>query len=865
MIIFSVFIVATIDNTTAQTPDDFSIQLKLIPSTVESGTTQQVVGYVGVIDKNGILAKPSDQVKINLESDNPLVASVPESITLSENTSYQKFQIDTGKTGIAKITAKLNDQMVSKDFRVGETVGNIPSDSKLHILLPTDQIHVNGEMPLSVFFTKDEIPLEVPKDIPISFEYENELLKLQQKKITIEKGTVYGINTITALEETGTAFIRASAQDKKFDVVNNVKVSSVNPSSIKTYVYPDRIAQETERNIEIFVTLRDSEGFPAIATENVPLDIISDNTALSIAIDEAMKNNRPMIKKGEFGYHLTPEYIFPNKPHNYTISVSSSDYGLDSQIFDIVIPLSADDPKAEDKILRLFIPPELPRGAKSIMAYQITAIEDDDDDPPGQRDLNDDEDEDDEEITVRTIDDLSELDEDDEQLGPDNLFPVQADTNYSIMKSALETSSDNLRVTSSNTKIVKIEDSGEIVDNYILPHSSYGKAVISTGQQTGEVTISTSLKGLAVGSTTVKVVNPVEPIDTKIFSPTGQTLVFDRTGKVELFVLPIDPRDRPTNSETGLKYILLPINEIVTVAPQKNFANITLLSKDLAKSNQTEITVTPIGVGSDSNLESTSSFDMISSSSKLNISMPFEKISADKQQIPLVISLTDSFGNPITLSENIEISVESSGNNIVETPNQVTLTAGESFVEALFTVVGNMGETEIIINSNVFESASTAIIVGEDDAFEKRLSIFVDYPLEPLMINLPSEITINIDDEDLNAVDSARVRLIPQEGSAVFPTSVRTDEDGKVSVLFTPGTSPKSTLTIQATKDGYLDDEDVAEFSTISDGSMEGEDLSLVFMLGVSIIIVVVVIIAIIIMRKKRQPEEEYEEYEEEI
>ena len=71
------------------------VELRLSPSHVEVGDSIHSVGYVNLINKNGFLVKPHEDVTVMLSSGNPSIATVPNSITINADENFATFDIIT--------------------------------------------------------------------------------------------------------------------------------------------------------------------------------------------------------------------------------------------------------------------------------------------------------------------------------------------------------------------------------------------------------------------------------------------------------------------------------------------------------------------------------------------------------------------------------------------------------------------------------------------------------------------------------------------------------------------------------------------------------------------------------------------------
>ena len=72
---------------------NYSIYLSISPSNIEEESNADPYGYVYIVNRNGIPITSDFDVEITLTSDDPQIASVPETITFPANASFTKFEI----------------------------------------------------------------------------------------------------------------------------------------------------------------------------------------------------------------------------------------------------------------------------------------------------------------------------------------------------------------------------------------------------------------------------------------------------------------------------------------------------------------------------------------------------------------------------------------------------------------------------------------------------------------------------------------------------------------------------------------------------------------------------------------------------
>ena len=244
---------------------DYSIKLAISPDHLETGVAEHDVGYFFVLSKHGVPITSSYDVPISLSSDDPSIVSVPNKIILKSNEEFVTFPITTTeKSGQTTITATLNGKTTFQKISVGTDETYLPDDLILELHIPTSEIHVNSEMPFSVFLkTFDGSVVRAPNDIPIKFEYEESLASPNSDVLTIKKGDYYAWGIVSAFDKTGNTFLRATYDEVGLDVAKSIKISSTLPTALQLSVYPKMIPAEIDRKLDIFVTERVDVQFAA--------------------------------------------------------------------------------------------------------------------------------------------------------------------------------------------------------------------------------------------------------------------------------------------------------------------------------------------------------------------------------------------------------------------------------------------------------------------------------------------------------------------------------------------------------------------------------------------------------------------------
>ena len=549
----------------------YDVKLAISPSHIESGNESHPIGYVFITNKNGVSITSSEPVDVYLKSDDPKIASVPEKITLPANAEYETFDITAGiLSGETVISATINDKTDFEKIRVGVDQSYLPDDAILQLNLPTKEMHINSAMPFTVFFkTSEGYVVRAPYDIEIELDHESSMASVDSETLTIKKGDYYTWGLIETQKKVGTTFLRAIHDDSGLDTAKSINISSTLPTSLQLTVYPEIIPAEYEREIDIFVGVLDSERNPTKAHKDIPLEFFSNSQyPVGEALDDAMRTEKPTIQKGEFGYHLKQKLHLQNLLKNdIMIGVSSEGYGTSIDTFRTVgQSIELDDTikrsvnqktdfgfevKDYKSTVQVFGPEKIPSNSTAVFTYQITLIEDDEDDDgigsDGKEveihpDCTEESTDSETEKTSNEDDGKHNMELDFEErilytidcMDDEGLYPVQSNEHkYSdgTIKRINVISSDDSKAT-------------VIAAGNIQKSSSFGTAVVSAGQKSGTVIISTSVNGVGTGSFTSEVVNTLEQKEVRIFSPLGDLILFDKNGNFDVFVVALDGSNR---------------------------------------------------------------------------------------------------------------------------------------------------------------------------------------------------------------------------------------------------------------------------------------------------------------------------------
>jgi len=850
LVLATILFTSFISSASAQVlSENVSVEVRLAPSQLEAEQGTHSIGYVNLINRAGVPVKPQVDVTIRLTSAYPDIASVPEFVTIKADELYAMFDVKISDgEGTTAIFANFGGQTVFEELLVGESIGELPDNIVMKIHLPAKEMHVDSEMPFSVFIQdSDGDVIQAPYDITIKFDFENSLVSLNEEEWIIKKGAYYAWGSVSTGELVGTAFVRASQDELNVHTAENIKISSSLPTGLKVNIFPQIIAKELERNIDIIVSLVDSDGFPALAQEDVQLQFFADNTYVGERIDETMDESRSngVIKKGDFSFHFREDLNLNNKGDEITIGASAEGLGIAFDCFAMRTAFTTENPMAENKTMHVFTLEQIPSNSKTVGIYQIGALID-------LPDTEDAEEEDDEPCIDLDRFDVDPNDEDKEV----EFHPILSNENLSS-----EGSYQKINLISSNNLLLNIESAGN-VDSA----TSYGTAVIVIGQETGTATLSATIKGIGSATYETSIVNTLKHHKTTIFSPIGtNTILFDKNGKFDLFVIALDARDRPTFVEDEAKYLLLPINELVEIEKGRTFAHSNFPSESFATSDVDPVIMEaiPVGVSADESLKAVSSYER-NPSSQVQIILPYSEIDANSN-VPYIgiVQLVDIIGNPIVVSNDLKVKIESiipeGADEIVQTARFATINEGSSYAEFDITPLGMIGSAVMKTNANG--------VIGTEVDFETRsflteLSISAGVVNEPLVPGETIELRVYVDDQYLESVPGASLKIVSDGHGTVTPLNIQTEADGSAKIHVTPSRSHDTmSLQIFATAEGYVDDQKTFQYTINSDGSsaLELGVPDWIVYIGLAVVIVIVAVMVLFLKKPKRADEDEDE------
>jgi len=846
----------------SNTLDNLLVKVSLSPSHVDEHNSAHSIGYVNLINKNGMAVKATQDIAVGLESDDPSIASVPSAITIKEGHNFAIFDLQTGdKNGETIISSFFNDKIDFQKFKVGGSDNSMPDNIRLKMSLPTNNMHVNSEMPFSVYLQTDEGNIiRAPYDIDIDLEYEKSLLLPNVDNLKIQEGEYYAWGVINTNDEVGNGFLRASFERFGIDIAENIEITSSLPVGLKIESFPKQISADAERTIDVFVSLVDSDGLPAVTPEDVSIELFSDDDNVGNKLDDRMKLGDVVIKTGEFGYYFREKMNLAGfEDGEILVGASAEDLGIALSHFEPVESLNIDHELAEKRALNLFTVPQMPSDTTAMLVYQTSAIgagecvildvdeatgeieeleEEEIECPPGTRDN-------DQRHSIEKID-------------KDELYPVQTNENFKA-----DGLIDKINIVSSDDSLIKVVEAGNIESSH-----SYGTAVISSGERIGIVTLAVTLKGFGAGTIETEVVDVFKHVNTEIFSPTGKdNIVVDKNGYFDLFLIALDGKQRPKILDEDAKYILNPVNEVIEIQKNHSFssANFHSDSFDLGKDDRIEANAVPIGIEADLSLEKSTTFGS-QVSSIIEIELPFENLDADSV-LPYngVLQLKDLLGNPSSASKDIRVQLDLDGTKIVNIPEYVTISQGVSYATFPISSNGEKGDATIGASIKGVIGSETKISTTSNDP---KLKIFAEGIEAPISIGEPVELTVFVDDENANFVSGASVKFVTDSGVTISPENIRTDDTGAATVDVTVSEGELVSIEILASAAGYSDGEQSFDYQ-VQGGTSGGLALGLpdwVLYVGLAAVVGIIAVLVVFLRKPKAEMDEDEEyEYEDEI
>ncbi|MGQ0772331.1 MAG: hypothetical protein ACT4NT_06145 [Nitrososphaerota archaeon] len=814
--------------------ENLTLKVKISPSSISSNSNG--LGYVALLNNYGNLLKPSNDVTVSLESSDPTVAMVPQKVIILKNTEFAVFNITTSdKTGSAKIFASFGEKIGFDTLTVGDKPIDLANNLRLAINLPTSEMNVGSEMPFSFYLQNaDGQVTQAPFDINIKVDIEEELIQIDAEEMTISKGNSYVWSTIKSKDKIGNAFIRASVDKLGFDEAKEIRISSSLPASLAVDIFPEKVPATMKREVDIVVSLLDSDGLPTLAQEDVKLQFFADDDSIGNQVDKSIKELQldGTIKKGEFSYHLKQKLDLTKIGQEITIGATTKGLGVATDMFTTVEPMTTNNPKAGNKTMVIYTLDKIPTKSKTIAVFQIGTLIDEDME---------------ESTTEESTDGQEELDPEEIK---DQFHPLIINENY-----VSEGTGKKINLISSSDLLLRIGDVGGID-----AISSHGTAIIETGQETGQVVLSSTIKGIGSASTVTEVINTLKQEKTMVFSPTGSdSILFDKTGHFDLFLISLDTKNRPTIVENPIRYLITPINEILTIEKSQTFSHVVFQGNTIQAENQESITINaiPIGESADARLEVGDTYEK-RPTAKLELSVPFSILNSGGSEYVGTVQMMDFHDNPIIPFDDQRVKIIPSELGLVDVPDYVTIPKGESSADFTIKTKENDGVFTLIANANGIVGNTVEI---STKSVITKLKISIGSVVEPLSVDQPTELRIYVDDDHTNAVGGVTVKVISSD-SSVTPDTITTSADGSATIQFNPKQSPKTSLQILAYAQGFDEEQKTFDFDVTAPLEDDTTDIPQEIIYGGIGAVAAIVVGMVFVLRKPKILIEDEEDLE---
>lgn len=748
----------------SQDTSAMTIQMNLVPSMVESGHAVYSLGYVTILNRTGFPTVVDSDITVKLQSSDPTIASVPSTITIPKKSSYTNFNVTTGSDGKATISANFNGQSISQQFVVGTFPVNYPPNTQLVLNLPSNSTDVNSNMIFSVYLQVNNTIIAAPKDVHIILDYDSTIIKTDSNEMVIKKGEYYAVGTITTLAKTGNAYLKVTSDNPSLSVAQIIKISSTEPTSLQMFIFPRLIAY-TEGHFDVFVGLFDSEGHPAIASQDVTLRFTSNDTLLSDELDKqaGASYSSDTIKKGDFGLYDRFQYTFVNTK-NYSLYVSAPNLGTSNTNLTLSQSLPLDNQYAANSYVTVNTLKEMPPNSTAIVTYQLFS-------------------------------EAEHVPKGTEFIANGNNLPSTSSKPYSS-----DPELDNLQVTTTDESIATVQN-----PVYILPGYSYGTAIISSGQNSGKVNIVASVKGIGNGQNFTRVYSTRDITSSEIFSPAGNYMVFDNNNTSTLYFVLLDASKRPQYLKTGIQFLIHPTQDILQIPPLERYSDIVIQSSKIDTSQNTVLVHgEPVGAGVNSNLAASSIFAIAKPMGSLQLNVGVQHLaSIFRESNPIgVVQIFDIYGNPTPATNDVVVTLSSNSSNAM-VPSSVVIKKGSSFAQFPITTASKPFSVMISAATNYYGKAQNLI---EIQPYTPTMNLDMQYP-DTIAPNLAANIQAKVTDEFGDPVSNVRLDFISGLNETVTPQSVFTGKNGIATVSFSSEIGPQAVLTVDASKNGYVGNE----------------------------------------------------------
>jgi hypothetical protein len=342
-----------------------------------------------------------------------------------------------------------------------------------------------------------------------------------------------------------------------------------------------------------------------------------------------------------------------------------------------------------------------------------------------------------------------------------------------------------------------------------------------------------------------------------VFSPTGaDAILFDKNGLFDFFVISLDSKGRPTLVENEIRYLVTPINEIVTIEKNRTFTHVNFLGSSIQSEGDESVAIkaVPIGESADASLEASNSYAK-NPTAKLRVFVPYQVMNSENDYTGTV-QVVDFHDNPILLQNNLKVKLSASKVDMLGMPDSVLIPAGKSYAEFPISTSDLDGSVDISAEGRGIVTAKAAL---EIQPLTTKLKISIGSVQEPLLVDQPTELKVYVDDELQNSVGGATIRVISSD-SSVTQDTIRTQEDGSAVIEFSPKQDPTASLQIMAYADGFSEEQETFDFTVTAPIVEKRTEIPQEIIYGgIGAVIAIVVGIFFVLRKPKVQLEDEDE------
>ena len=274
--------------------------------------------------------------------------------------------------------------------------------------------------------------------------------------------------------------------------------------------------------------------------------------------------------------------------------------------------------------------------------------------------------------------------------------------------------------------------------------------------------------------------------------------------------------------------------------------------------------VEPIGENANLSLEGSTTF-VTHPTSRIQVSLPQEKINTHHQENLGTVQLVDLQGNPVIPKFDVKSKITSSKDSVVQVLDDAIIPSGSSYSTFQIKTTGSIGDSIIFASAKGVNSTSSFIHTASS---QTQLKIFTGGLDNEIPVDEPIEFKLFVDDENADSVSGASIKISANSEDAIItPNVVRTGSDGSAIISLTALKGPDISFEIIATAEGYAEGKDSFIVNVDAPEKIfDSIDLELhewIIYIVIGGILMVGVIVFLFLRKSKTTSEEEWEDEEE--